>query len=152
MKALVWLVLLGAVGGGGAWGYARFDLEGRVDAFGERLAAIGARRDGRVLSEGDVKPLVVEAASASGLSAEDVEVSIQTTSGTTGNSLPARVGRQVEAIGKERADEGGTPGTGISVRMEIRQTRVEVKTQLHGKALFVTLDRPYAYHFTLTGG
>lgn len=152
MKAVVWLVLLGMVGGGGAWGWARWDLESRVDAFGERLAAIGARRDGRVLSEADVKPLVVEAATAAGLEADAVEVSVQTTTGVSGNSLPARVGKQVEAIGKERADEGGTPGTGVSVRMELRQTRVEIKAQLHGKALFVTMDRPYAYHFTLSGG
>jgi len=95
---------------------------------------------------------VVEAATAAGLEADAVEVSVQTTTGVSGNSLPARVGKQVEAIGKERADEGGTPGTGVSVRMELRQTRVEIKAQLHGKALFVTMDRPYAYHFTLSGG
>lgn len=152
MKAILWLVLLGGVGGAGAWGWARWDLESRVDAFGERLAAIGARRDGRALSEAGLRPQVVEAATASGLSAEDVEVTIQTTSGAAGGGLPARVGKQIEAIGKERADEDGTPGTGVSVRMEIRQTRVEVRAQLRGKALFVTLDRPYAYHFTLSGG
>lgn len=155
MRVALWLALLAVPSVGGAWIYARLDLDGRIARLENRLHGIEATRQGRLPKEDEVTDLLERAAAEIGLRLRNVAVSLRpVTPEELARIAPARA--LVEEVARRKVEDllarrvpGAPEETPTAIRVPL--TLLEVRLVATGRKWLWSLEKAIVVRKTFRG-